>query len=324
MAGVENIPPVIISGSIAIDRIMNFGGHFPDLIKYEKIHSLSISILLDSLRDTRGGNGANIAYSMALLGNKPILLGSVGKEAEDYTQDLSKLGVDISHVHKSQLPTASFNVITDGGDRQIGGFYPGAMSDSDSLTLESWKDQKPFIVIAPHDPKAMRRQVQECQKNNFRLLYDVGQQVTNISGEDIKAGLEAAELIIVNDYELSVICQKTGQTEPQIKSLVPVVITTFGSQGSQVEGQNVPSPVRIGVLQPEKIVDPTGAGDAYRAGFLHGYIRGWDLKISAQLGATCAAYAIENAGTQSHRFNLEEVALRYKVAFKEDLPGDET
>ncbi len=299
---------------------MNFGGHFTDLIKLEKIQSLSISIFLDSLKDTRGGNGANIAYSMALLGNNPVLLGSVGAEAEQYMADLKKIGVQADLVHRSRLPTASFNVFTDGGDRQIGGFYPGAMFDSDSLTLLPLKAAAPFIVIAPHDPKAMRRQVQECKENGLRLFYDVGQQVTNIGGEDIQAGLEIAELLIINDYELSVICQKTGRAEAEIKSRIPVVITTLGSEGSVIEGKNVPQPVRVGIARPKRVADPTGAGDAYRAGFLHGYIRNWDLKTSAQLGAVCASYAIEQLGTQGHTFNLNLVAQRYQQAFNEALP----
>ena len=299
---------------------MNFGGHFTDLIKFEKIHSLSISIFLDDLADSRGGVGANIAYSMALLGNQPILLGSIGREAGRYMQDLKKLGVNIRHVHKSQLPTASFNVFTDAGNRQFGGFYPGAMFDSTKLSFAPWKNKEAFMVIAPHDPKGMARQVEQCKRYDLRLFYDVSQQVTNISGKDIQAGVNAAELLIVNDYELSVICQKTGKTEVQIKALVPVVITTLGSDGSQVEGKNVPESIRVGIVKPKRIVDPTGAGDAFRAGFLHGYIRGWDLKTSARLGSTCAAYAIEQSGIQSHVFNYKDVSSRYQSAFKDQLP----
>lgn len=306
---------MVISGSIAIDRIMNFGGHFTELIQAEKLHSLSISILLDRLQDTRGGIGANICYNLAMLGNHPILLGSVGPEASAYIKDLEKAGIDTSHVHFSKLPTASFNVMTDGANRQIGGFYPGAMSDSQELKLSGFKNENPFVVIAPHDPAGMRRQVEECKGNNFRLFYDVSQQVTNISADDIAAGLEAAELIIVNDYELSVICAKTKMTEDEVKALVPVLITTLGSDGSVIEGSKVPEPIKIGIVKPEEVVDPTGAGDAYRAGFLHGYIRGWELDESAQLGATCAAYALENPGTQSHKFTPAEVKTRYHKTF---------
>jgi adenosine kinase len=311
------LPPLVVSGSIAIDRIMNFGGDYPDLIQTQKLHSLSVSILLDSLQDTRGGIGANICYSLAMLGDSPILLGSIGESAKDYMADLEKLGVNTEHVHVSDLPTASFNVITDGNNRQVGGFYPGAMSDSASLSFEPWKDAKPFVVIAPHDPKGMRRQVSECKAHGLRLFYDVSQQVTNISGEEIKEGVEIAELLIVNDYEMSVICDKTGMSEEQIKKSVPIVVTTLGSDGSVIEGKAAPKRIEIGIVKPERIVDPTGAGDAYRAGFIYGYIRGWGHQQSAQLGATCAAYALEHAGTQSHQFTFKDVAERYQVAFGE-------
>lgn len=298
---------------------MNFGGHFTDLIEPTKIHSLSVSILLDRLEDTRGGIGANIAFNLALLGDRPNLLGSAGQTAKNYMAELEKLGVDVSHVHYSHLPTASFNVITDGGDRQVGGFYPGAMSDSDGLKLSPWKDKEPFVIVAPHDPKGMRRQVEECRQYGFRLFYDVSQQVTNISSEDIKAGLEVAELLIVNDYELSVIARKTKRSPEAIKSQMPVVITTLGSEGSVIEGKKTTGPIKVGIVRPDRVVDPTGAGDAYRAGFVHGYVRGWDLKRAAQLGATCAAYALEKAGTQSHSFTFSEVANRYKHTFGEEL-----
>lgn len=298
---------------------MNFGGHFPDFLKPDKLHSLSISIFLDSLRDTRGGVGANIAYSMALLGNQPILLGAIGKDDITYIDDLKEHGIDTKGVHLSDLPTASFNVITDGADRQIGGFYPGAMFDSASLVLEPWKTQVPFVVISPHDPHAMRRQVEQCQQYNLRLFYDVGQQVSNIDAKDIEAGLQASELLIVNDYELNLICHKTGRSEKELKTMLPVVVTTLGEEGSLIEGARVRKPIKIGVVKPAKAVDPTGAGDAYRAGFLHGYIRGWQLKDCGQLGAVCAAYAIEKLGTQAHKFSPADVATRYHRAFNEKL-----
>lgn len=316
----KQLPPIVLSGSIAIDRIMNFKGSFSDIISAGSLENLSVSVLLDSLQDARGGNGANIAYSMALLDNQPILVGSVGPEASNYMQDLRTIGVDTTHVHTSTLPTATFNVITDGSQRQIGGFFPGAMSDSEPLKLRPWKDKSPLVVVSPHDPAGMRRQVQECKEHKLRLFYDVSQQITNISAEDILAGLEVTELLILNEYELEVLCKKTNKTDTAIKSQVPIVITTLGKDGSIVEGAKVKKPIRVGIASPEKEIDPTGAGDAYRAGFLHGYIRKWDLKEAAQLGAVCAAYVIEQLGTQSHSFMIEQVAKRYEATFQEKLP----
>lgn len=312
-------PPVILTGSIAIDRIMNFSGNYSEFISADSLQNLSVSVLLDSLQDTRGGIAANIAYSMALLDNKPILFGSVGPEATNYMQDLRTIGVDTSHVHTSTFPTATFNVITDGSQRQIGGFYPGAMSDSEPLNLNPWKDASPLVVVSPHDPNGMRRQVQQCKDHSLRLFYDVSQQVSNIPAEDILAGLEVTELLVLNEYEIGILCKKTGKTPEDIKSQVPVVITTLGKDGSVIEGKDVPETIKIGIAPPQQQLDPTGAGDAFRAGFLHGYIRSWDLKVSAQLGAVCATYAIEQLGTQNHSFTVDLAAKRYEAVFGEKL-----
>jgi adenosine kinase len=318
---VKQTPPIVVSGSIAIDRIMNFSGTYRDHIRPEKLDSLSISIFLDSLKDTYGGVGANIAYTLALLGDQPYLLGSVGHDGLMYMEHLAHRGVNIQYVHESELSTASFNVITDTDQNQVGGFYPGAMFDSESLTLAPWKDQSPIIVVSPHDPIAMARQVAECKEWGLTLLYDVGQQVNNLEGKALKDGVLAADILILNDYEMTVLGEKTGLQVEKIKQTVPIVITTLGKDGSVIEGTAVAEPVQIGSVLPETVVDPTGAGDAYRAGFLYGYARGWPLKESAQLGATCATYVIESMGTQTHHFTVRQVAERYTNTFKQPLPA---
>ena len=300
---------------------MNFAGSYCDYIDPEKLESLSVSIFLKSLIDSQGGVGANIAYSLALLGEKPILLGSVGKDGLAYMDKLASLGVDIGHVFKSELSTASFNVITDSEQNQVGGFYPGAMFDSDTLSLAPWKEQSPIAVVSPHDPKAMRRQVQECKSWNLRLCYDIGQQVSNLPVEDIREGVAACEILILNDYELSTLCKKLGQSVDSIKQLVPIVVTTLGKDGSIIDGSSVPTPISVGVAMPKQVADPTGAGDAFRAGFLYGFVRQWPLKVCAQLGAICGTYAIEEVGTQTHTFTIREVRQRYVHSFHEELPS---
>lgn len=312
--------PILISGSIAIDRIMSFNGKYRDYINTQKIDSLSISIFLQELKDAYGGVGANIAYSLALLGEQPVLIGSVGKDALLYMEKLAHNGVTITHVHESPLPTASFNVITDSDQNQVGGFYPGAMFDSETLTFAPWKNDNPIAVVSPHDPKAMKRQVEECKKWGLRLCYDIGQQVSNLPGDEMRAGVEAAEILILNDYEMTVLSEKTGLSIPEIKSIVPVVITTLGKKGSIIEGAKVSEAIAVGVAAPKQVADPTGAGDAFRAGFLYGYARDWPLKASAQLGAVCGTYAIEAAGTQSHTFTVAQITKRYSEAFNEALP----
>lgn len=299
---------------------MGFNGRYSDHIRPEKLSSLSISIFLESLQDAHGGVGANISYSLALLGENPVLLGSVGPDGLLYMEMLAKNGVDITHIHESRLPTASFNVITDADQNQVGGFYPGAMFDSDSLSFAPWKDKNPVVVISPHDPKAMKRQVAQCKEWGLRMCYDIGQQVSNLPGEDMKDGLLAATILILNDYELAVLSDKTGMGIDEIKSTVPIVITTLGKEGSAIEGKNVPELLTVGIVPASQVADPTGAGDAYRSGFLYGYTRAWPLKACAQLGATCGTYAVEHTGTQAHSFTITEISKRYKDVFNEDLP----
>lgn len=317
---VHKTSPIIISGSIAIDRIMSFSGHYKDHIRPEKLDTLSISIFLNELTDAPGGVGANIAYSLALLGEAPVLLGAVGPDGLTYMERLAHHGVVIKHVHESKLPTASFNVITDDDQNQVGGFYPGAMFDSDELSFAPWKDESPLVVVSPHDPKAMRRQVAEAKEWGLQLCYDIGQQVSNLSGEEMTEGIQAAHILILNEYEMSVLSTKTGYSVDKIKATVPIVITTLGKEGSVIEGMDVPEAIHVGVVAPKQVADPTGAGDAFRAGFLYGFARKWPLKASAQLGAVCATYAIETLGTQGHTFDRKEVAIRYHAAFNEALP----
>jgi adenosine kinase len=307
---------VVVCGSIAIDRIMNFQGRYRDVVQPDKLHVLSVSVLLDKLEDSRGGIGANITSSLARLGEKPVLIGSVGQDAKDYVDELNKLGVDTTHLHFSNLPTASFNVITDKEDNQVGGFYQGAMSDSDSVSFKPWANQDALMVISAHNPAAMNRQIKECKDFNLRLAFDPGQQVSDDTVE-LAAGVAEAEIIFVNDYELGVLCQKINLRPDELKKQVPILVTTLGKDGSLIEGAKVPEPVKISRAEVEA-VDPTGAGDGYRAGFLYGYLRQWDLKKCGQLGATVASFIVEKHGTQQ-AFTTEQVAERYRQAFNEEI-----
>ncbi len=311
--------PIVLTGSIAIDRIMSFSGSYGDYLHAEKLDSVSVSIFLDNLTDSHGGVAANIAYSLTLLGDEPYLLGSVGPDAMEYMEKLARHGVNIAHLHESKLPTASFNVITDRDQNQVGGFYPGAMFDSSELHLTPWYDSDPIVVISPHNPATMRRQVQECREHSLTLCYDIGQQVSNAPAAEILEGLEAAEILILNDYELSVLSKKVGRSVEEICEMIPIVITTLGPEGSTVRGKDVTEPFSVGIAKPKALADPTGAGDAYRAGFLYGYARGWELKPALQLGAVCASFAIESIGTQNHVPSRDDIAERYEEVFHEKI-----
>jgi adenosine kinase len=299
---------------------MSFRGSYSEIIHPERLHSLSVSTFLDQMVDARGGVGANIVYSLGLLGAEPAFVSAVGKDAHGYMDDLHKLGVDISGVHFSKTQnTASFNVMTDSDQNQIGGFYPGAMFESDTLTLEPWKDAGAIITVSPQDPRSMDRAVLECKEWGLRLFYDPSQQVTNITGEHMVHGIEAAEVLILNEYEIGIMSRKSRISIQEMKDKVPIVITTYGKLGSVIEGKDVPEAIKIGIAKAERMADPTGAGDAYRAGFLYGYSRRWSLKACGQLAAVTASFALEHIGTQIHTFTVETVAERYKQAFNEEL-----
>lgn len=314
----NNLPPVVLLGSFSIDRIMNYPGRYEDQIRPDKLHVLSLSVLIERLEHSRGGVAANIAYNLSLLGESPILLTSVGPDGLDYLQSLSQLGIDTSFVHHSSLPTSTFTVLTDANDCQVGGFYPGAMSDHHQLSLRAWHDTGALVVVSPFDPDCMRRIVQESAKHKLHLVYDIGQQVSNVEPADLTAGIKAAEIIIVNDYELSALSERSGMTPAEIKKQVPVLVTTLGASGSLIEGNMVHKALSIQAVKVDRVVDPTGAGDAYRAGFLYGRRRNWPLRSCGQLGSLLGSYAVQFSGTQKHSFNMQAIMEQYQAYFKED------
>lgn len=309
---------IVLTGSVAMDRIMVFPGKFEDVIQPDKLHILSISVLLDELRETRGGVAANIAYNLGLLGQESVLLAAVGQDARDYMNDLASLGVNIDQLHYAKSKTASFSVITDQNDCQVGGFYPGAMGEAKSLSLKKWPDSGAFIVISPHDPAQMAVQVKECQKLGLRMLYDIGQQVSNVSREDLRAGVEAAELLILNDYELGLLAKKTGWSQAQILKKVKLLLVTLGEKGVKILQPGKKERLVEAVKLP-KVVDPTGAGDAFRAGFLYGYVRKWEVIKSAQLGCVVASFAVEQHGTQEHQFNKSKIRERHHETYRQKI-----
>lgn len=335
---------LLLSGSLAIDQIMTFDGLFKDLIQPDKLRVLSISVLVNKIRLSCGGTAGNIAYSLALLGEKPILYASLGKDERSYIKALSKLGVDTQFVHFSNLPTARFSVLTDKSDCQVGGFYPGAMNDAASLSIEQFKNENVLVVISSHDPKQMMIQIKQCQVLNKKLVFDVGQQVLALSKKELLLGLKVAELLIVNDYEMGMLCKKTNLTKQQVANKVTACVVTLGASGCELYGQNsilldklgknkntanlaktkspratISHAVKISAVTAVKVVDPTGAGDAYRAGFLYGYVRGWSMKKCAKLASTVAVYAVENYGTQKHKFTKKNLIKRYKQQYGEKL-----
>jgi len=321
---------ILVTGSLAFDFIMNFSGKFSDYILPEKIHTINLSFPLKTLRKERGGCAANIAYNLALLGEKPVIVGVLGKDGGEYKQWLKKKGVDVSMVKiiKSK-GTASAFMMTDAVDNQIIGFYSGAMSASAKLKIKneklkiamqnlklSWKDL--FVVIAPNDPLVMIRFARECEKLNVPYLFDPGMQLPRFRKKDLAMGIKGAKIIIGNDYEMSLIKRSLSSDGGRVeRSEDQIWITTLGSKGSIIRYKN--KKIKIKPAKPRNTSDPTGAGDAFRAGFLYGYCRGFDLKTSGQIGSLCAVYTVEKYGTTTHRFTKKEFKKRYKENFEENV-----
>ncbi len=310
---------IAVTGSMAFDYIMSFPGRFVDHILPDQLQILSVSFLVDSMRRERGGCGGNIAYNLALLGQRPLLMATVGQDAPEYVAWLRDQGVDTSGV--LQLPdefTASFFVSSDQDNNQIASFYTGAMAKAGRL---SFKDNKPesieLAIISPNDPGAMVKYARECRELGIPYIYDPSQQIPRLAPSDLVAGIEGAKVLIVNDYEFGMIKKQTGLTDEDIQNLTEVVVITRGERGSTV--RTVEDRWDIPVVPPRRVADPTGVGDAYRAGLITGMCQGLPWPVVGRMGSLAAAYVLEEHGTQRHRYLLESFRQRYYEIFGHTL-----
>lgn len=315
---------VFVTGSIAYDYIMVFPGRFRDHILPDKMHVLSVSFLVDSLTRRRGGTAANIAYNLALLGERPVVVGSVGEDFAEYRQWLDAKGVDTSAIKViANEHTASCFINTDLQDNQITAFYPGAMAHAASVSLVdhastgsgSGREPGPsdLVVVAPNDPQAMIRYVAECSAAGIPYLYDPAMQLPRLERADLEAGCEGAKILAGNDYEFGLMAEKMGLSEPELRRCVPITAMTRGEAGAliTVNGEEFDIPP----ARPEKVVDPTGAGDAFRAGLVSGYRRGFAWPTVGRMAALTAVYAVENPGTQEHGYSIPDFIARYEAEF---------
>ncbi|MDG3002561.1 carbohydrate kinase family protein [Paludisphaera mucosa] len=303
---------VFVTGSIAYDYIMVFPGKFRDHILADKVHVLSVSFLVDSLTRRRGGTGANIAYNLALLGEKPVLVGTVGEDFEDYRAWLTGKGVDDGGVRViKDEHTASCFINTDLEDNQITAFYPGAMSKASTISpkdLGATPDD--LVVIAPNDPAAMSRAAAECTLAGVPYLYDPSMQLPRMDKAQLEEGRKGAKILAGNDYEFGMMAEKLGITEDALRKSLPITVMTLGEKGAliTVDGQEFEIPP----AKPAKVVDPTGAGDAFRAGFVAGMSRKLPWPVVGRMASLTAVYAIEHPGTQEHAYSLDEFIARYR------------
>lgn len=310
---------ILVSGSLAFDHIMNFPGRFADHIMPDKVHMLNVSFLVDQMRKSFGGTAGNISYTLSLLGLKVIILGIAGEDFSSYKEFLEKNEIDTSYIKLvNNLYTSTAFGVTDSKDNHIWGFYTGADSLSDHLSIFDVEGKIDFGIIAPNNPRAMIKFAREYSQAKIPYLFDAGMQLPWLSGADLQTGFSGAKIIIGNDYEVSIMEDKTGIKDLHaLVSRDKIVITTLGEQGSRVSDRSGTFQVKAGRIRSN--VDPAGAGDVYRAGFMAGFLRGFPLKTCAQMGSIAAAYTVERDGTTTHSFTIADFESRYKENFGEEI-----
>jgi len=304
---------IIVTGSIAFDYLMSFPGKFTEHFLPEHFSRVSLSFLVDSMDKRRGGCAPNIAYTLALLGERPVLMATAGQDFGDYRRWLEAAGVDTSLVR--EVPdkfTASFFCSTDAANNQIASFYTGAMAHAAELSFRT-AGPVDVAIVSPNDPLAMVQYAEECRTLGVRFLFDPGQQCARMSGDELVDGLMGAEVLICNDYELELIRQKTALDEAALLERARALVVTRGEHGSSVIRPS--GRVDVPAVAPHRIADPTGVGDAYRGGFLKGLAHGASDAVCARLGSVAATYALEHLGGQSHAYAQAEFRARYEAHF---------
>lgn len=317
---------ILVSGSLVFDRIMDFPGYFKEHIMPDKIHVLNVSFAVNGLKESYGGTAGNIAYNLSLLGEKPSILACAGNDFHPYKKWLIKNKIDISQIKiiKSKN-TSSCYIITDKADNQITGFNSGVLVCERGVNPPTPLYQGGIAIIAPGNNKDMEKYASLYKKKGIKYIFDPGQQITALSPNILKRSINGAEVLIGNDYEISLIMKKIGWTLKGIIDKVGMLIVTKGEKGSEIYSKNKipPGPfnkgVKIKAVKLKKIIDPTGAGDAYRAGLIKGMIDDMPLEKIGRLASTVASYAVEKQGTQEHRFTWNNINMRYRGNYGEYL-----
>jgi len=308
---------VVVTGSIAYDYLMRFPGIFREHLLAENIHHISVSFLVDEMTRNYGGNGANIAYTMALLGMRPRLMATAGKDFTDFRQWLEAAGVNTSSVQVlSDVFTASFFANTDTDNNQIASFYGGAMFRAREYTLQGTVPVKPdYVVISPNDPTAMHLLATECSERDIPFMFDPSQQLPRLSGDEVRYSIERCHTLLVNEYEWGMLTNKTVLSIIDALKHVKVLIRTLGKKGAEIYADGSHYFIPVFPVPDYAIADPTGVGDAFRSGILCGMSHKWPWDVTGLAAALCAAYALERIGTQAHRFTPREFVDRFRTEF---------
>ncbi len=304
---------IVVTGSIAFDYLMSFPGKFTEHFLPEHMSRVSLSFLVDSMDKRRGGCAPNIAYTLALLGERPRLMATAGQDFSDYRRWLESAQVDTSLVREVDGKfTASFFCSTDVESNQIASFYTGAMANAGELSFRDVPDCG-LAIISPNDPGAMLQYADECRTLGIPFVWDPGQQCARMSGSELRDGMSAATIVICNDYEFELMRQKTGLDEATILARSGALVVTRGENGCSIIERHQTTDVPA--VTPHRIVDPTGVGDAFRGGFLKGMARAASYRVCAQIGSVAATYALEHLGGQSHAYSWTEFLERYERHF---------
>lgn len=307
---------IYISGSMAYDRIMDFPGRFSDHILPDKIHILNVCFTVNGIIEKFGGTAGNVAYSLSLLNEKPFILATIGKDYSNYFEWLKKNNISLEGIKViDEEFTAGAYITTDRADNQITGFNPGAMKYPSGYKFNSASPRNSIALIAPGNLQDMAEYAKECKKKGIRYICDPGQSLTAWEKESLKGWIEGSTMLVSNDYELEMVMKMTGMNKKELLRLTKTIITTLGEKGSLISTGE--SDIQIPQAKVSDVVDPTGAGDAFRAGLLKGIAMGKDLETSAKMGAVAATYAIEKYGTQEHYFSYDDFSQRYRSNFGE-------
>ncbi|MFB6181348.1 MAG: carbohydrate kinase family protein [Candidatus Magasanikbacteria bacterium] len=310
---------ILVTGSLCYDYIMDFPGKFEDYIIEDKIHELSVSFNIDQLEKNLGGTAGNIAHTLNFLGRHPIILAPLGKDGDEYIEKLQQKGIDTTYIKQIEKEmTASAHITTDKKDNQITAFHNGALTYTDEMSIKDVEENIDFAIHSPSKPEAFVKFGKECKEKNIKFAFDPGQQITSFSEKQIKSSLKRAHIAIGNDYEIELITDQANISEKELEEQVEILIKTKGPKGSIIKTKE--KKLDIEACSPRENLDPTGAGDAYRAGFIASYNSGLDLKTCGQIASTSAVYAVENYGTQEYEFDQKSFEKRFKQEYNKKLP----
>jgi adenosine kinase len=296
---------IVVSGSLAYDRIMDFPGHFCDHILPDKIHALNVCFQVNGIKEKFGGTAGNIAYALNLMGEKPIICATIGHDYQKYFAWLERNGISTKHIKIiDEEFTAGAYITTDQADNQITGFNPGAMRYPASIEFDSLNPKETLLIISPGNLEDMANYPRICKERGIEYIFDPGQSLPVWDQKELVQAIEGCKILICNDYELDLIMCKTGLKQASLLERAGVVITTLGEFGSRVSTKE--REIHIPIAKAKKVEDPTGAGDSYRGGLISGLVRGKDIEQSARMGSACASFTVESYGTQEYHFTREE------------------